>query len=616
MSSRLALRFLCALSVFTPLTTAIRPLGSSFGIPGRNATYDYIVVGGGNAGLTVATRLAEQQSGSVAVVEAGTFYEISNGNLSQVPGLDDNYISKRPDDWHPLIDWGYVTSPQQSALDVEMHYARGKCLGGCSARNYMIYQRGSKGTYQTWADLVGDDSYTLDNLLPYFEKSICFTPPNMELRFSNSTPLYNISVMGNCTGPLSLSYSNYAFSFASWSIEGLQAMGIPQIDGFQSGELLGSSYVVSTIDAKTMTRDSSETSFLQRALKYPNYTVYTLTMAKRILFGPDKKATGVVVDTQGDTYVLTAAKEVIVSAGVFGSPQLLMVSGVGPAVTLKELGIPVVADLPGVGQNMQDHVYFGPSYKVLGQTTSALGNPELFTDASVKFQENASGMLTNPSNDVLGWEKLPEPIRSTLSADARHALEQYPTDWPEVEYLAIAAYLGYQNISGGSDPHDGFNYATMGVAIVMPQSRGNLTITSADNAVQPVINPNFFSNSIDMEVAIAGYRRVREFFNTTAVQPFLLDRQEAFPGLDVSTDEDLAQIIKETFLTIFHAACTCSMGKSDNPMAVVDAEARVYGVSDLRVVDASIFPILPPGHPMATVYALAEKIASTITGSE
>ncbi|CAG8117172.1 unnamed protein product [Penicillium olsonii] len=593
------------LAGFATLAGAIRPLGSSFGIPGKNATFDYIVVGGGNAGLTIAARLAEGQSGTVAVVEAGTFYEIGNGNNSQVPGLDDNNISKDPNDWQPLIDWGYVTSPQKDALDVEMHYARGKCLGGSSARNYMIYQRGTNASYQRWADLVDDQSYTFDRLLPYFERSVCFTPPNQELRFANSSPAYDPSVMGDCRGPLSLSYSNYAFSFASWATEGLRALGIPSIDGFLSGSLLGQSYVVSTINATTMTRDSSETSFMRSALDRPNFTVYSLSMAKKIIFGPEnngKKASGVMVDTQGAQYTLTATKEVIVSAGAFASPQLLMVSGVGPGADLEKLGIPVIADRPGVGQNMQDHLYFGPSYRVNGETTSSLGNATFAAESSRQFQEHASGMLTNPSNDVLGWEKFPEPLRNNmLSAETRHTLDQYPADWPEVEYLAIAGYLGYQNISGGSDPHDGSNYVTMGVALGMPQSRGSVTLASADNSVRPIIDPKYFSNRVDVEVAVAGYKRAREFFGTAAVRPFL-QGEEAFPGPRVSsTDAELEQIIKETFLTIFHASCTCSMGRSDDPMAVVDSQARVYGVSGLRVVDASAFPLLPPGHPMGTV---------------
>jgi choline dehydrogenase len=251
---------------------------------------------------------------------------------------------------------------------------------------------------------------------------------------------------------------------------------------------------------------------------------------------------------------------------------------------------------------MQDHLYFGPSYRVKGETTSALGDPVFAANASRLFREEASGMLTNPSNDVLGWEKFPEPIRSTLSPETRQALDTYPADWPEVEYLAISGYLGYQNISGGSDPADGYNYATMGVALGQPRSRGNVTIVSADNAVYPIIDPNYFADRTDLEVAIAGYKRVREFFQLPAVKPFLVDEgEEAFPGLDISTDEQLEKIIKQSFQTIFHASCTCAMGMLDDPMAVVDSKAKVFGVSGLRVVDASIFPMLPPGHPMGMV---------------
>ncbi|KAF7537797.1 hypothetical protein G7054_g3464 [Neopestalotiopsis clavispora] len=606
--------YIVALCGFAFLTSAAPPFGSSFGIPGNNATFDYIVVGGGNAGLTIATRLAEQQSGRVAVVEAGTFYELGNGNLSQVPGSAYVGISKATDDWQPLNDWGYQTAPQQYALDTELHYARGRTLGGCSARNYMIYQRPTVDSLQLWVDAVGDKSYSFQNMLPYYEKSICFTPPS-NLRFANSTPLYNESVMGNCSGPLSVTYTNYANSFASWGINGFTEMGMPQIHGFQSGELLGSSYVMSTVAAKTQIRDSSETSFLRRALAYPNYSVYTLTQAKKILFDDNKKATGVEVDTLGKRYTLSATKEVIISAGVFASPQLLMVSGVGPAATLESLGIPVIADRPGVGQGMQDHLYFGPAYSVLGTTTSSLVSfPQFRYEAEQEFNEHASGIFTNPSNDILGWEKFPEKIRKTFSNSTLEALAEYPPDWPEIEYLAIAGYLGFQNVSGGSDPGDGRQYATMGIALAQPRARGNVTIVSADNAVNPIINPNYFSDQTDVELAIAGFKRAREFFDLDSVRPFRADDEEAFPGLDYSTDEQIEQLIKESFQTIFHAACTCAMGTSNDTMAVVDSAARVYGVSGLRVVDASAFPLLPAGHPMGTVYALAEKIATNITG--
>ncbi|PWY73064.1 glucose-methanol-choline oxidoreductase [Aspergillus heteromorphus CBS 117.55] len=587
-------------------------LGSSFGVPGVNATFDYIVVGGGTAGLTLATRLVEQQAGRVAVIEAGGFYEMDNGNLSQVPADDARYIGRSQTDWQPLIDWGYSTTPQAGSYGAEIHYARGKTLGGSSARNYMLYQRGTRSAYQQWADAVGDASYTFDNLLPFFEKSLRFTPPDMGLRFANATPDYDPTHLGNGSGPLSVTFPHYAHAFATWAVKGLESLGMSRIPGFADGSLLGQAYALFTINATTMVRDSSETSFLRQALSYPNYSVYHSTMAKKILFDASAQATAVVVETAGLSYQLNASREIILSGGVFGSPQLLLASGVGPAEDLEALGIRVVADRPGVGQNMQDHVYLGVSHRVNAPTTSALGDPDFAAEAAREFHEEAAGMYTNPSTDVLGWEKVPAALRGGFSTGTQATLAQYPADWPEVEYIAVNGYLGAMQVL--ADPHDGFNYAALAVALAAPRSRGNLTIASADTAVAPLINPNWLTDPVDIEVAIAGLKRARQFWQTRAMQPLVIG-DEAFPGPAVQTDAQIEAVIRQDFSTVWHASCTCAMGPAEDPMAVVDGQGRVFGVQGLRVVDASIFPLLPPGHPQATVYALAEKIACDITGA-
>ena len=467
----------------------------------------------------------------------------------------------------------------------------------------MCYHRGTVGSYQRWVDATGDSSFAFNKLLPFFEKSIKFTGPNMALRFANGTPQYDVSVMGNGSGPLSVTFSHYVQAFATWATKGLLELGFKIIPGFQSGRLMGQSYSMFTINATTMTRDSSETSFLQRSLAYDNYFLYPWTMAKKIVFDGNKTAMGVIVNTAGAEYYLSARKEVILSAGVFGSPQLLLVSGVGSAATLRPLRIPVVADRPGVGQGMQDHIYFGPSYRVNAPTISALGYPDFAAQAAAEFNNHASGMYTNPVTDVLAWEKLPEPMRSkSLSNASRAALATYPADWPELEYLSLSVYLGWQTDSRRGDPHDGFNYASLAIALVAPQSRGNLTIRSADTSDPPLINPNFLSSPVDVELAVAGYKRARQFWNTRAMKPFLVGKQpEAFPGANVTTDAEILDIIKRSYNTVYHAACTCAMGKPNDTMAVVDPQGRVYGVRGLRIVDASIFPSLPPGHPMATV---------------
>ncbi|OTB05389.1 putative GMC oxidoreductase [Hypoxylon sp. CI-4A] len=590
-----------------------RPLGSSFGIPAADATYDYVIVGGGTAGLTLATRLRQQNAGSVAIVEAGSFYETTNGNQSQIPADASIYTTKGQNDWQPLADWGYVTVPQEGVFNESIHLARGRMLGGSSARNFMIYQRGSNGSYQQWADAVGDDSYAWENFLPFFEKSVNFTAADSSLRFSNSTPDYDITTLGDANGPLSITYPNYAYPFSSWGVNALKEIGMNAIDGFVSGDLIGSSYLLSTINADTMYRESSETSFLRIGLDDPDYTVYTLTMAKKIVFDDSKTATGVLVDTIGSQYTLSARKEVIVSAGAIGSPQLLQASGVGPSDLLNSLNIPVVADRPGVGQNLQDHLYFGVAHKVNAVTASALGSADFAAQAAEAFDTDASGILTNGGFDVLGFEKLPASSRTALSNQTQTLLaNDYSEDWPELEYIVASAYLG--DMSGETAaPSDG-NYATLAVVLNTPRSKGTVTITSSDTSVQPAIDPRYLTDQADVDVTVAGFKRAREFWATDALKDFA-DPTEAYPGTNVTTDADIEDIIRQSFNGIYHLACTCAMGKEDDENAVVDPQAKVYGVSNLRVVDASAFPFLPPGHPQSSVYALAEKIACDISGN-
>ncbi|KAK8039492.1 hypothetical protein PG993_007903 [Apiospora rasikravindrae] len=590
-------------------------LGSSFGVPGDDRAFDYVVVGGGTAGLTIATRLVEQQAGTVAVVEAGTFYELSNGNLSEVPATDGAFTGKAADDWQPMIDWGYQTTPQAGANNESIHYARGKTLGGSSGRNYMLYHRGTKSTYQMWADQVGDESYEFDNFLPYFEKSLNFTPPNADLRFSNSTPFYDGSVLGDGSGPLHVSFPNYAQVLATWAVRGLEAIGIPVIDGFNSGKLLGQSYCIFTINPSTATRDSSETSFLRKGLEYDTYTVYPLTLAKRILFDDQKRATGVVVDTQGAEYTLAANKEVILSAGFVGSPQLLQVSGIGPRELLAQHDIPVVADLPAVGQGLQDHVFFSVSYVVNGPTTSSLQFPDVAAEQARLYRETHGGLYSNPTTDVLGWEKVPARLREAWDNETRTALAAYPPDWPELEYISLGAWLGEFQDSRHGAPQDGKNYGSLCVALCAPRSRGSVIIASPDAAAHPLINPNFLVDPTDQAVAVAGFKRARDFWQSDAMAGLRIGA-EAYPGPEVQSDADILEAIRRSYNTVYHGASTCRMGKSgDDGRAVVDSRGRVFGVEGLRVVDASAFPLLPPGHPQATVYALAEKIACDISSN-
>lgn len=475
-----------------------------------------------------------------------------------------------------------------------MHYARGKALGGSSARHFLTYQIGPKGSYQRWADEVGDQAYSWDRFLPYFQKSQDFVAPRG--RPANATPEFDSATLKR-GGPLSITFSPYAMAFSSWAQRALTAMGLKQIKGFTSGSILGSSYQLLTL-SKTYVRESSETAFLQKnGLDRPNLVVYTSVMAQKILF-QGTKATGVQITMNGVPFKLSANKEVIVSAGAFQSPQLLMVSGIGPKDTLSKNGIPVIKDLPGVGQNMEDHILGGPSYRVNVLTTSAMANP-FFAGAQIQqYLTSNSGMLTAVGADFLAFEKLPKNITSQLPSSVQADLAKLPPDWPDIEYFPTSAYYGNQVNFRTDGPVDGFNYATVAVALGAPLSRGSVSISAPDMNTPPVINPNWLTHPTDQAVAVAAYKRARTVFQN--MQSILIG-PEYFPGANVTSDEQILRQVRQSFGTVFHASCTCKMGKSSDPMAVVDSKGRVFGVSGLRVVDASAFALLPPGHPQATI---------------
>jgi choline dehydrogenase len=325
--------------------------GSSFGTP-FDTTYDYVIVGGGTAGLVIANRLSASGQNIVAVVEAGSFYEIDNGNVSQIPryvwsGADVSFA-----DVNPLVDWEFRTEPEDGIGGARIHYPRGKTLGGSSARNHMIYQRPTKGSLEKWGDDVGDAAYKWDNFKKYYDRSVTFHPVDVTKRLSNSTPSLDPAGEQAKSGPLALSYANYALPFTSWAIKAAEALGLKQLTGYLDGDLIGSGWDMQTKDPETMIRDSSETAFLSPALNRPNLIVHNSTMVMKIHF-VDSEAVGLACSTGGKNFTLTARKEIILSAGALQSPQLLMVSGIGPRVTLEKLGIPVLVDALGVGQALE-----------------------------------------------------------------------------------------------------------------------------------------------------------------------------------------------------------------------------------------------------------------------
>ncbi|OJD32698.1 gmc oxidoreductase, partial [Diplodia corticola] len=596
-------------------------LGTLAGASGINATFDYIVVGGGTAGNVVATRLAEAGL-SVALVEAGGYYQVEKPLLTTVPAGDVFSIGMAASDAAgSLVDWKFETTPQEGCDGRTFHYARGKCLGGSSALNFMIYQRGTQQCYDEWASLLDDDSWSWANTQEHFKRSFTFHAPDNTKRGANVTTRYNAAAFdASASGPVQVGYSNFVSAAATWLEKGMDAVGIPTITDFNSGTLLGKQYLSTTIRPSDATRSGSD-QFILRAKTSPtasrNLKVYLRTLATKILFDDDKNntktATGVTVETADTTYTLTARNEVILSAGAFQSPQLLMLSGIGPAAHLAEHGIALVKDLPGVGQNMWDHVMFGPSYEVALPTLNrVVRDPAYAARRLADYAATHSGELASNVVEFLGWEKLSAldagaAAGKNFSDETRAALAAFPDDWPEVEYLTTNAYIEdflhpVANVARQSAQH-----ATILGALVAPTSRGTVTLSSPSAGAAPLINPNWLTAPADVELAVAMYKRMREIWGSDAMRAVVVGGggdagREFYPGLDaVATDEEIRAQVRKSLTTVWHAACTCKMGAEGDAGAVLDARARVRGVRGLRVVDASAFPTLPPGHPQSGV---------------
>ena len=285
-----------------------------------------------------------------------------------------------------------------------------------------------------------------------------------------------------------------------------------------------------------------------------------------------------------------------------------MVSGVGPTEILEANDIEVVSERKGVGQNLWDHIWVAITREFNVVTAAALADTAFLSQANTEYVGNRTGINTNPAGTLIAFEKLPA---GSISETTRRDLDStFGDGWPDVEYFSQDAYASTNDDYLLSAP-DVRNYSAVAATIVAPFSRGNVTIKSKDTNDHPIVNPNWLTDPRDMEVLVAGFKRVRQIFNTDAVAPGLIG-EEVYPGRNVTNDDQIEAVIRQSADTVFHPAGTARMGREEDEDAVLDSKARVIGVNGLRVVDASSFPVLPPGHPQGTVYGFAEKIAQEI----
>ena len=593
-----------------------RLTGTSFGVSNRNATYDYVIIGGGLAGSVIAARLVENSNASVAVVEAGNFYEYTNGNYSQIPFWSEQGAgSSLSTDNVPGVDWSLLTEPQVNGE--RLHYAQGKALGGSSSRNQMLYHRGTKGFYQAWADHVGDQSYAWDNMIPYLKRSMTFTGPRAEIEGGNATIEIDRSAFlpyHNASNPLQVSYIPYIEELSTYAPAAFSNIGMVEQAGHSSGVLNGYGTWTYTINPHTGTRSSAQSSFLNEALNSKQLTVYPQTLVQNVIFNANKTAVGVNVTSIGIDrsdaryFNLTARKEVLLSAGAWHSPQILMLSGIGPKATLKKFDIPVVSDLQGVGQNMWDTTNVGGVVHPINASFTTMGsienNETLLMEAEHQFLKSGTGPLTNIGTDFVAWYKIPHNITSSFSNATQQHLSSFPADWPEIEYSLASSSRSLEASTSA------MKLGSINSLMIATASRGNMTIRSNSIYDRPIVNPNWLLEKEDQEVAIAAYRQAREAWK--GVPPGVIAGPEMFPGANVTSDADLLTAIMGNLAPIHHASASCAMGKIGDPATVVDSKGRVVGVKGLRVVDSSSFPFTNPGHTQGTTYGHAERMAAEV----
>jgi len=527
----------------------------------RFGSFDYVIVGAGSAGCLLANRLSRNPENRVLLLEAG--------------GKDDYFWIPIPVGYlytiaNPRTDWCYKTEADEHLAGRSIHYARGLGLGGCSSINAMIHMRGQKEDWDHWASL-GNRGWSWDDVLPIFK--------SLEDYEHGPVDTYGAG------GEVRIEDPRVRWDILDAFRDAAEQCGIPKVKVFNTGDNFGSAYF--QMNQRRGRRWSATNAFLRPALRRPNLAVVTGALVSSIRFS-GREALGVEFWLNNERHFVEARRETILSAGAIGSPQLLQLSGVGNEALLREKGVEVRHSLPGVGENLHDHLQIRLQYKVRNaRTLNGIANAWWGKAAmAAEYFLFRTGPLTMPPSQVGAFAKS-DPAQPTPNIE-----------W-HVQPLSLDKF---------GDPLHSFPAITPSVCNLRPASRGFVRIRTADPRQHPEIRLNYLKEDADRRVAIDAMRFTRRIMAAPAMAPY--EPEEYRPGASVTTDDELTRAAGELGTTIFHPVGTCRMGP--DPMAVVDDELRVHGIGRLRVVDASVFPRITSGNTNAPTYVVAEKAARAI----